>query len=121
MIYEVKLPETPPSFNKVGHTGNRWAWTKMKKAWQEDIEWGLIACGVPRNREFAEVTAVLRFSTKRRRDAGNYRTLLEKVTGDALVSVGVIPDDVPDHFEFGKLIFDKETGPAETRLILEVK
>ena len=122
MIYELELPETPPSFNQVGHSGSRWTWTKEKKRWQENIEMGLLVERVPRPiGEFVSVTAILRFPTRHKRDAVNYRTLLEKVVGDALVNGGWLPDDTPDEFEFGRVVFTEETGPARTRLILEAK
>lgn len=121
MIYELRLPDTPPSFNKVGHSGNRWTWTKTKKQWQEWIEVALMEARVPRNQESVFVTAVLQFPTRRRRDAGNYRTLLEKTLGDALVNGGWLADDTPDQFVFGKLVFDQEPGPKQTTLILEIR
>lgn len=120
MIYKLSLPETPPSFNQVGHSGNRWAWTQAKKYWQQMIEVALMASGMPRSQTSLHATAVLTFPTRRRRDVGNFRTLLEKCLGDALVNGGWLDDDTPDQFEFGKLIFDPETGPANTTLILEV-
>jgi hypothetical protein len=119
MIYELSLAGTPPSFNKVGHTGNRWTWTRAKKEWQETLETALLAYRVPRGLDSVRVTARLRFPQRRKRDEGNFRTLLEKCLGDALVNGGWLSDDTPDEFEFGRVVFEEETGPARTTLILE--
>ncbi len=66
-------------------------------------------------------TATLYFKDGRRRDAVNYRTLLEKSLGDAL-QLGWIEDDTPDDFEFGAVRFEKaEKGkPPMTVVRLEV-
>lgn len=121
MIYELNIPDTPPSFNKVGHSGSRWVWTATKKAWQETIEVALMQSGVPRRRDYIEATAFLRFPTRRSRDAGNYRTLLEKCLGDALVNGAWLVNDTPDEFRFGDVIFEEELGPHRTRILLEVQ
>jgi hypothetical protein len=114
--YVVALPDTPPSFNEVGHTGNRWAWTKAKKLWQRDMETGLMVNQVPRGLVSVTAAAILHFPTKRRRDEGNYRTLLEKCLGDALVNGGWLDDDTPDQFRFMGVEF--ADGAKETMLIL---
>jgi hypothetical protein len=107
---------TPPSFNAVGHTGNRWKWTKEKKRWQESIELALMVW-LPRELyTFIEARAILTFPTKRRRDEGNYRVLLEKCLGDALVNGGWLADDTPDQFRFHGVEF--EHGEARTQIIL---
>lgn len=111
------FPATPPSFNAVGHTGNRWTWTREKKLWQGYIEMLLIKEQLPRETyTFIEASAILTFPTKRKRDEGNYRTLLEKVTGDALVNGKWLPDDDPTHFKFNGVEF--EQGDPCTCLIL---
>ena len=48
---------------------------------------------------------MLRFPARRRRDSGNYRVMLEKALGDALVEGGWLPDDTPEHYEFGGVTF----------------
>jgi len=113
--------DTPPSFNEVGHTGNRWTWTKAEKQWRETFEMLLMSTGFPR--EWDQITAVvrLRFPTKRRRDEGNYRTLLEKALGDALVNGRWVEDDTPDHFVFERVHFEQQLGKAQTTIELEAK
>lgn len=113
------MGSTPPSFNKVGHTGCRWAWTREKKLWQGMIETLLIAKRVPRGLGRVDVRAELWFTTKRGRDAGNYRTLLEKCVGDALVNGRWLADDTPQHFSFGAVEFMLGEAP-QTDLILAV-
>jgi hypothetical protein len=72
--------------------------------------------------DFVEAAASLRFTTKRRRDEGNFRATLEKALGDALVGDRAawpegrwIPDDTRDHFRFGDIDFHvDEREPALT-------
>jgi hypothetical protein len=121
-IYEIKLPGTPPSFNKVGHSGNRWAWTKAKAKWDGFCMYALLEAKVPKGLASVKATATLCFSTKRRRDAVNYRTLLEKSLGDAL-QLGWIEDDTPDQFHFGDVVLDvaPKGKQPETIVRLEVE
>lgn len=113
--------DTPPSFNKVGHSGNRWSWTKAEKEWRGIFETLLMATGFPRDWE--QITAVvrLRFPSKRRRDEVNYRTLLEKALGDALVNGGWLPDDTPEHFTFERVHFEQQTGKPLTTIELSAR
>lgn len=119
MDYVVTLSDTPPSFNAVGHTGNRWAWTKAKKDWQATIEMALMVAGVPRGLGNVVARAELHFPTNRRRDEGNYRTLLEKCLGDALVNGRWLKDDTPEFFRFDRILFALGAR-KETILILTV-
>lgn len=118
-------PATPPSFNKVGHSGSRWTWTKTKKEWQGTFEMLFLLARLPKLM-VVEARAELVFPTARRRDEGNYRTLLEKVVGDALVGDKRVwpegrwlPDDDPEHYIFGRVTFNK--GSACTRLFLDAE
>lgn len=116
MQYVLTLLDTPPSFNKVGHSGSRWAWTKAKKEWQRSMEVALMVSKVPRGLESVEASATLDFPSARRRDTGNYRTILEKCLGDALTNGGWLSDDTPDQFTFNTVEFAK--GPNKTTLVL---
>jgi hypothetical protein len=120
MIYELSFPECPPSFNKVGHTGNRWGWSREKKKWQEMIELMLIVEKVPRGLSYVQASATLRFKINRKRDEGNYRTILEKCLGDALTNGGWLSDDTPDEFRFDRVVFLEAGETQEATLILEV-
>lgn len=117
VVYE----DTPPSFNRVGHTGNRWSWTKAEKQWRETVEMLLMQTGFPREWDFITVNVRLRFKEKRGRDVVNYRTLLEKAIGDALVNGRWIPDDTPEHFEFERVHFEQQTGKPLTTIELVAK
>lgn len=118
MIYELELPETPPSFNAVGHTGNRWTWTRAEKKWRETFETLLMVERVPRKLLAVDASASLRFPSKRKRDEGNYRTILEKALGDALTNGGWLPDDNPDYYTFGRVRFHPEKGDPLTKVTL---
>src|SRR5947207_1933958 len=65
----------------------------------------LLAEQLPRRLERVEASAVLTFPTRRRRDEGNYRALLEKALGDALVEGRWLVDDTPERFTFGTVSF----------------
>lgn len=120
--YDIVLPGTPPSFNKVGHSGNRWAWTKAKREWDGYCMVALLAAKVPKKLARVSATATLYFSSRRKRDVVNYRTLLEKSLGDAL-QLGWLDDDDPDHFSFGQIVLDvaPKGKPPETVVRLEVE
>lgn len=104
------IGDTPPSLNVVA--GRRWQWTKAKRRWQTDLGVLLMAEQLPRGLHRVEASAVLTFPTRRRRDEGNFRALLEKALGDALVEGGWLDDDTPDHFSFGAVTF--ALGAART-------
>lgn len=99
------LAETPPSLNVIAGRGSRWTFSRAKRRWQSDLGIALMADGLPRGLHRVEVSAVLTFPTRRRRDAGNHRVLVEKALGDALVEGGWLPDDTPEHFDFGAVTF----------------
>ena len=108
------IADTPPSLNVLA--GNRWPWIKAKRRWQSDLETLLMAERLPRGLHRIEATALLTFPSSRRRDEGNYRALLEKSLGDALVAGGWLPDDTPEHFTFGAVTF--ALGAARTTVDL---
>jgi hypothetical protein len=119
--YRLKLPGTPPSFNKVGHSGSRWSWTKAKREWDGYFMVALLEAKVPKKLARVEATAFLYFKTNRRRDAVNYRTLLEKSLGDAL-QLGWLDDDTPEQFSFGHVVLGVASkGPPRTIVSLEVE
>lgn len=102
--------DVPPSLNQVGSRGHWRRFHGLKKAWQNDVGLLLMAERVPRGLERVEATARLVFPQARRRDEGNFRALLEKVVGDALVAGAFLPDDTPELYRFGAVTFDVEPG-----------
>lgn len=115
MTRELELAYTPLSINRVGSQGTWRTWHTAKSRLQRDLELLLMASGLPRRLDGqVKATAVLRFELRRRRDEGNYRALLEKALGDALVNGGWLPDDTPDLYTFGALTFDPDVGSART-------
>jgi hypothetical protein len=112
----VVAADVPPSLNVLGASSGWRQFARKKKAWQAQIELLLMAGKLPRGLAHVYVTAELRFPSKRRRDEGNYRVMLEKATGDALVNGGWLADDTPEQYRFGTVEFDQEAGAAETRL-----
>lgn len=120
-MYELDLPDTPPSINAsgVGASGSWQRFHRLKKQWEGMFVIALLAAKVPKNLPSITASASLRFKTKRRRDEGNFRALLEKALGDAL-QLGWLEDDTPEYFRFNEVTFEPETGPARTILRLEV-
>lgn len=119
--YQVEIPGTPPSLNKIGSRGSHWATTKAKKEWEGHLMIGLLHAKVPKRLDSVRATAVLTFKSNRRRDEGNYRWLLEKALGDVLQKGGWLEDDTPDHYTFGSLTFSEETGEAMTVVTIEAE
>lgn len=111
-VVQIEIPAVPPSFNQVGTRGGKFAWSKVKKQWQADVGMLLLAHRGLRDPNRAlmrmrrvECVATLQFKRNARRDAGNFRVLLEKVMGDAMVTVGLLRDDTIDEYEFGAVRF----------------
>lgn len=114
------IEDCPPSLNAIGSRGSRWAYINTKKDWQGRFEKVLMGSGMRRDATKAEANIVLRFPERRRRDSGNYKWILEKVLGDALVSGGWLPDDTADQFQVLRVTFDPDRGDKRTTVMLEV-
>lgn len=110
------IDSTPPSLNVIAGRGARFAFTRAKRRWQADLATLLMLRGVPRRLDRVEATATMTFSTRRRRDEGNFRVLLEKALGDALVEGGWLDDDTPDRYSFGAVTFALGSPRTAVRL-----
>lgn len=121
-IFELNIPDTPPSLNaaSLGSKGAHMKFHRLKKRWEGMIVITLLEARVPKGLERVHATAVCRFPSRRKRDEGNFRYLLEKALGDALQLHGCLDDDTPEKYTFGKLVFDPDRGPARTLVTLEV-
>lgn len=119
MVTTIVLNTTPPSFNKVGYTGNRWALTRAKKQLQQTVEGMLMASGMPRNLDSVRASASMRFPKRRGRDANNYEVILDKALGDALKNGRWIADDQPEFYSFAGVTFEPDVGPERTTVVLE--
>lgn len=118
--FELDVPGIPKSLNQVGSRGSRFAWQNEKKAWEGMLWTACTIAKLPRDLAFVHAVAILHPTTNRRRDEGNYRTMLEKALGDALQLGGWLADDSPEFFKFGSLAFGVPEKPARTVVILEV-
>jgi hypothetical protein len=120
LIYD----DTPPSINSA-KSGYRSHWRQgreTKKRWEGIFAMLLLKERVPKGRDYVRATGELRFPRNGRRDAGKFRVVLEKALGDALTTVGIIPDDDTTHYSFGDLTISNdrgEKGPARTTVQLE--
>jgi hypothetical protein len=120
MIVQLSLPGTPPSLNTVGSRGAAMAFHRHKKQWEGMCMIALLEMKVPKGLASVEASAVLRFKDRRRRDEGNYRAMLEKALGDALVLGGHLIDDTPDRYRFAQVNFDEERGNPLTTVTLDM-
>lgn len=107
----------PPSINPLG-SGDPRAYQALKQTWQGLLADLLVVSDLPKGllRVMAEGEAT--FPTRQRRDQGNFRFLLEKALGDALVEGGWLADDDWDRYEFGNLVASYEKGTSATRIVI---
>jgi hypothetical protein len=115
-----EVPNVVPSMNTDQVRGWR-SFARLKKLWQAELEQMLLSLGLPRPLPAAGplyVDAVLRFKDRRRRDSENYRVLLSKALGDALVNGGWIPDDTDDDWRLQVRIDRNEVGEPRTLIQL---
>lgn len=115
----LSIPGTPPSFNAVGLHSH---WTKGRKAkrdWQQWLSIALMEQKVPRGLKQVRASAALRFKQRRRRDEGNFRVVVEKALGDALVEGGWLADDTPDRYRFGAVELLAPVDRPETIVVLD--
>ena len=114
---EIWVGATPPSFNRAGMSGNRWALAKIVKQWRLDLGMAMLAAAVPRNCNRVVAVAVITFPSRRRRDEENFRVVLSKALGDALQDYGAIPDDTAEYFHLDlELIVEPGVSRTSVRL-----
>lgn len=113
----------PPSLNVFGGGPTR-VYLGMKQTWQRLLTTKLEESGLPRGLQRVVVEGEVTFPDRGRRDQGNFRVLLEKALGDALVrgyedmEGGWLADDDWLSYEFGGLAYNYEHGVSRTRLLL---
>ncbi len=113
------IPGTPPSFNAIGYRSH-WAVGRQEKLrWQGWLSIALMEQKVPRRLKSVSVTATLRFKQRRRRDEGNFRVILEKALGDALVEGNWLLDDTSDLYRFGRVELLAPVERPETIIVLD--
>jgi hypothetical protein len=112
------IPGTPKSFNAVGLHSHWSVGRNLKQKWQSNIETALMVAAVPRGLGSVLVSGRLEFPQRRRRDEGNFRTILEKACGDALVNGGWLEDDTPELYRFGGLELAAPFPRARTLLTI---
>lgn len=106
------------SLNDNGAAANSFGYQAIKKSWGERLVELLDASGLPRGLGRVEARGQMCFPDRQRRDQGNYRFLIEKALGDALVTGGWLPDDDWLRYEFGRLDYTYEKGRSWTALTL---
>lgn len=121
--YVLRWDDLPPSMNDSkgsGYRRNHFAAARAKKTWEGVCMAMLLKARVPRNYSRVIVAEmVLYVPDRRRRDAGNYRMLIEKCLGDCLQKGGWLPDDTPEHYSFRDVRFEYVKGERAMELRLE--
>lgn len=107
----------PPSLNALGD-GNRFAYRAMKTAWETHLAALVERTDLPRPVARVTVEGLLTVPDRTRRDQGNFRVILEKALGDALVAGGWLEDDDWTRYSFGGLELRYAKGESGLRLIL---
>lgn len=111
----------PPSLNVLG-SGNPQIYMGLKDRWKALLTKHLEASELPRGCAKIMVEGELTFPAEPRagagRDQGNFRVILEKALGDALVDGGWLEDDRWEMYEFGNLAYSVEPGVSATHLLL---
>lgn len=119
-VIEIIIPEVPPSFNAVGgKAAGGWKWVKLKKEWENILGMEMLVhrARIPKDATRVGIAADLRFRTNRRRDVVNYRTVLDKVCGDFLQKMRLIPDDTPEFYNFDILTFSHDPASIQRTLL----
>ncbi len=114
----LSIPGTPPSFNKVGLHSHWAVGRKAKQDWEQWLLIALLEQRVPKGLKSVTATATIRFKQRRKRDEGNFRTLIEKALGDVLQN-GWIEDDTPEHYRFGEVELFAPVQRPETIVVLD--
>lgn len=111
----------PPSFNVWSGQGtpNTRAYSSLKRQWEGLFAGLLKESGLPRGQERVYVEGEITFPDHRDdRDEGNFRVLIEKALGDALVYGGWLRTDRWGAYQFGALFQREVPGESATRLMI---
>lgn len=122
--FEISFPDLPPSMNESrggGYQGNRHAQHRVKKDLEGQLFVALMQGHVPRGLSRVTASAVLTFPTRRTRDPGNFRYMLEKALGDILKKQRYLEDDDESRFKFDDVTTAYEKGVRLTTVTLEVE
>lgn len=112
----IAIPATPPSLNT--WLSRHWrVRDRDKKRWQDELNMECRRWNLPYS-ERIEASVVFRFRDRRKRDTGNYSSVLEKCLGDAL-RPDFIADDDAQRFWMKRAEISPETGSPLTTIILD--
>lgn len=115
-----RIPSVPKSLNQVSKAAHWSVFQNEKKRLEGEMFIAMLEAKVPKPLVRVHAEAVLNFKTHRRRDEGNYRSILEKALGDTL-QLQWLPDDTPEHFTFGAVQFEKIAGSVGTLIAMRVQ
>ena len=105
--------------NAVGFHSHWSVGRKAKQDWEGWLQIALLEQRVPKGLKSVRAAAILRFKQRRRRDALNFATILDKALGDVLQAGGYLPDDTPDFYRFGDVELMAPCERPETIVVLD--
>ncbi len=108
----------PPSLNVHGSGANVFTYQTMKQNWMERLTQLLRESGLPKGLASVRARGQVCFPDRQRRDQGNFRFLIEKALGDALVKGGWLEDDDWSRYQFGDLDYAYDKGQSWTALTI---
>lgn len=109
---------TPQSLNVHGSSAQMFAYQNMKHNWQVRLGELMEQAALPPKLGYVYAEGQCCFPDRRARDQGNFRFMLEKALGDALVEYGYLEDDDWSRYEFGRLHRAYQKGDSWTALTL---
>jgi hypothetical protein len=123
-MVRLDLDGTPPSLNALMYRNWR-VHQRVKKQWQGLFGMALLASPLPKVHtpeipRAIYAKAEMWFPARRKRDEGNYRSIVEKCLGDALVDGNYLDDDTPDKFRFGGLEIHGELVKPLGRTVVDL-
>jgi hypothetical protein len=107
----------PESFNVIAGR-NPQIYRAAVERWAEALGPLLTQSGLPRGLGKVVAEGEVSFGDEHDRDQGNFRVIVEKALGDALVRGGYLQSDTWSRYEFGGLQRREEPGVRRTRLML---
>jgi hypothetical protein len=112
----------PPSYNAIGGGRGTGAaamvGANLKQTWEGIFREALAKTALPKGLARVVVEGTIVFPTHGRRDQGNFRVVIEKALGDALVAGGWLSDDRWEMYEFGQLAMEVVPDVSATRLAI---
>jgi len=112
----LNIPMVPPSANV--YIRQHWATrAKLRDEWHLAV-WALCNEARVTPLDKCTINCTIYFRDKRKRDLDNFEFTLKKLIQDALVRIGIIPDDTPDHITWKNVSLGHDEIKPRTEIII---